>query len=49
MAAHTFVPLLKLLDYITNRNQVFSALVGLSFNAYNFALVSDITIVKKII
>jgi hypothetical protein len=37
----------KLLNYINKQKPSFCALVALSFSTYNFAMISDITIVKN--
>jgi hypothetical protein len=37
----------KLLDCITDRSQVFSVLVTLSFSSYNFAMMFDITVIRN--
>jgi hypothetical protein len=48
MAVHTFVPLFETfgLHYRTEA-KFFSAFLALSFSTYNFALISDITIIKN--
>jgi hypothetical protein len=47
MTGHTCTAFRNFWITLTNRNQVFSALVALSFSTHNSALISDITVVKN--